>query len=1091
MITIRHAVGAAVCAVSRRSHRSNWVSWLGVLGAVTYAAGLMGLSSPVVAQEAPAASSSAGGTVSLEEVTVTGSRIKRTTDFNTPTPTTVIDSATMEALGIVNVGEALTMSPANASTFTPANTGNANFFTGSYIADLRGLNPYFGSRTLTLVNGRRMVQTDQGDSVDLNFIPQILVDRVDTVTGGASAAYGSGAIAGVVNVIMDTKLEGGKVNADFYQTSHSDARDYHVGAAYGHGFLDNQLHIVVGGEYENQNALGCQNVRTWCAQDNGLYESSVSSHSVAAYTFGSGLRLNQISQTGVFTAPGPNPVANTPLGLQATADGTGLMPYYSGQIPYAGDAASNSVIGGSGEPINQYTNLLAPVNRGVLSGTMTWALTDTINLTADADWGKVQTQNVTGALSDTGDTLSNQNAFLNPTMDAALFPTGVNTVGYNKDWTSQVNSLTRFTTDVTRFSFGFDGKFGGSSWTWDAYYEYGVTEREQLVQDNRKLLSYYMALDSVVGPNGQPECRVTANGGNPAAAVGQALASTGFQYFPLYGLALASPTIGLLAQNCVPIDPFGNQPLSSAAYAYSFGNLDERLRYEQTVAAANVSGNYFKGIGAGPFAAAFGFEWRQEVGHNNENPCSPGQSAALCEAENDDYLIQYGEPFGGKVTVYEGYAETNLPLIKDMPGAHLLELDVAGRFSRYENQALYGIDVTPGVTPPTFDHNLTTWKVSGIYEAVDGVRLRASQSRDARAANFRELYYGQIFTPGGFFGYCNGDFGDPCHWNLEGNTNLAPETSNTTTVGLVLTPKDVVPGLQFSADWFHIKITNAIEQANIQAVWTGCRAGVQADCNNMLFNSTAYDANPASPGFNKPCPCGTDPTYTGQAAWQGGVDNGTSTTAQSYNGAFYEVRGVDFSFNYLMDLGSFGSVNTRLLTTWMGEQEFQGISTAPVYNILGQTGTGNNFLNDYQPTAKWRGSLLVTWANGPLSITPSMNFVGHGIQDYVGVTPAQAALYNEVYNGAPAILGYGYHLLPGNDVPSYFLFNLNGTYTVPNVSALKGLQLFVQINNLFNKTPPITYGGGGFGPNSGIGGTNPIFFDTLGLAYRVGFRMTF
>src|SRR5579872_1028719 len=218
MVTIRLAVGDAVRAITRRSHRSNWVSWLGLLGAATYAAGLIVLSSPASAQNAPAASSSSGGTVSLEEVTVTGSRIKRTTDFNTPTPTTVIDSATMESLGIVNVGEALTLSPANASTFTPANTGNANFFTGSYIADLRGLNPFFGSRTLTLVNSRRMVQTDQGDSVDLNFIPQILVDRVDTVTGGASAAYGSGAIAGVVNVIMNTKLEGGKVNADFYQT---------------------------------------------------------------------------------------------------------------------------------------------------------------------------------------------------------------------------------------------------------------------------------------------------------------------------------------------------------------------------------------------------------------------------------------------------------------------------------------------------------------------------------------------------------------------------------------------------------------------------------------------------------------------------------------------------------------------------------------------------------------------------------------------------------------------------------------------------------------------------------------------------------
>jgi outer membrane receptor protein involved in Fe transport len=112
----------------------------------------------------------------------------------------------MENMGMVNVGAALTQTPANVSTFTPAATGNANFFTGSYISDIRGLNPYFGSRTLTLLNTRRFVQTDQGDSVDLNFIPQILVERIDVVTGGASAAYGSGAIAGVENILLNNEL---------------------------------------------------------------------------------------------------------------------------------------------------------------------------------------------------------------------------------------------------------------------------------------------------------------------------------------------------------------------------------------------------------------------------------------------------------------------------------------------------------------------------------------------------------------------------------------------------------------------------------------------------------------------------------------------------------------------------------------------------------------------------------------------------------------------------------------------------------------------------------------------------------------------
>ena len=128
-------------------------------------------------------------------------------------------------LGIVNVGDAIKQLPSNVSNNSPTTTGNANFFAGSTIANLRGLNPFFGSRTLNLVNGRRFVPTNQGDGVDLNFIPSILIERMDVVTGGASAAYGSGAISGVNNVFLNRRLEGGKVEADYGQSRRRDAQD--------------------------------------------------------------------------------------------------------------------------------------------------------------------------------------------------------------------------------------------------------------------------------------------------------------------------------------------------------------------------------------------------------------------------------------------------------------------------------------------------------------------------------------------------------------------------------------------------------------------------------------------------------------------------------------------------------------------------------------------------------------------------------------------------------------------------------------------------------------------------------------------------
>ena len=998
-------------------------------------------------QEAPPPDSSAAP--ALQEVTVTGSRIRRSTDFTAPTPTTVIDAVTMENLGIGNLGDTLDFTPSNVSTFTPANSGDAPYFIGAFIPDLRGLNPYFGSRTLTLVNSQRFVQSNQGDSVDLNLVPQILVERVDVVTGGASAAYGSGAIAGVYNVILNTKLEGFKFTADWGETSHSDARDAHIAAAWGGGLFDNRWHLVVGGELENHDGLHCQDARNFCHDNNGAYQTNLGDPGINTYGYGSNIRQNQLSLTGVFISGDPTALST----LQASPDGTRTVPFELGQQPYSTAPGSfgNNVIGGQGLPINLYTLLLAPVRRGVLTAMLGGAVTDNVNLQATVTWGKSDTnidgQNVTSL----GQYISPANAFLgNPGSDLS---TAVGTGTFiNKDWTAQAPLPSLFSTTTRRATLGVDGKFGASSWTWDGYYEYGLTNHEQEVLNNLHLNAANMAIDSVIDPaTGKPTCYVTLHGVNPNDPHEQAA-----------GYALADPAI---AQGCIPLNPFGTQPIGPAAFAYSFGNLVENLRYQQNVIALNTQGNYFGGIGAGPFSAAFGYEFRNEKGDNIDNA---GQSPASAI----DYPTEYGVSFGGKVTVQEGYLETNLPLLKDLPGAHLLEVDLAGRESRYDNKASYGILINGN--NPDFIHNLTTWKLSGSWEPTTWLRVRGSQSRDARAANFRELYYAQIIHAGGVFGYCAGPFVDPCNENLEGNVNLNPEKSDTTTIGIVLTPKDILNGLEFSADWFHITVNNAIEQASATLVLQGCAAGVATYCNQINFV----------------------PNTGGATAFQNGGLNAQTVTATSFNGAFYEVKGIDFSLNYQHDLGAWGAINARLLTTFMDQQLFQQYQGGPVFSILGQTGTGNTFFPDYTPAARWRGSLLPTYTKGPWSVTPSMNFVSRGTMDYLGVTPAAGLLYKEAVNpsqygaaGAKVAL-LGLHPLPYNEVGSYFLFNLNASYHFLGDSA-KGAVLFGQVNNVFNRKPPFTGGANAFSPAIGYGGSNPIFFDTLGLSYRVGVRVNF
>jgi outer membrane receptor protein involved in Fe transport len=177
-----------------------------------------------------ASPASGDGERRLEEVVVTGSRIGRST-FTTPNPVSVLNGEEMASLGLANVGDAVAQLPQSSAFVTAANVGFGNFNIGAQLANLRGLNPFFGTRTLTLVDGRRFVPSTNGGAVDLNLIPSNMVERIETVTGGASAIYGTDAVAGVVNVILNTKLEGFKGQVDPSATLHGDGKGWHAAMA--------------------------------------------------------------------------------------------------------------------------------------------------------------------------------------------------------------------------------------------------------------------------------------------------------------------------------------------------------------------------------------------------------------------------------------------------------------------------------------------------------------------------------------------------------------------------------------------------------------------------------------------------------------------------------------------------------------------------------------------------------------------------------------------------------------------------------------------------------------------------------------------
>jgi iron complex outermembrane recepter protein len=291
----------------------------------------------------------------LGEVVVTGTRIQ-TPGATSNNPVDSVSAEDMRRLGIVNVADALLqLIPQNQSTWTdfavadmraggsvPEDTADrTQYFIGNTIANLRGLDPAFGSRTLTLIDGRRVVSTSsQADVVDLNIIPSNLLQRMDVVTGGASATYGSGAVAGVVNLVLNNRLTGFNLDMDYGINEAGDGGSPHISASGGMPLFGGRGHFLVGAEWQHTDPIeNCAAARAWCAQSRTLltngspsgtnqnavltgqlpgYESYPARFEVENY------RYNQFSSNGVVLISGA-PTATT--GWRLTADGRGIEEY--------------------------------------------------------------------------------------------------------------------------------------------------------------------------------------------------------------------------------------------------------------------------------------------------------------------------------------------------------------------------------------------------------------------------------------------------------------------------------------------------------------------------------------------------------------------------------------------------------------------------------------------------------------------------------------------------------------------------------------------------------------------------------------------
>jgi outer membrane receptor protein involved in Fe transport len=376
-------------------------SWYGSARA-SFAAALLVFALPVLGA-APAATQADKEDEELSEVQVTGTRIQMP-NVTSPNPITSITAEEMARLGIVNVADALTqLVPQNISTYQPGLTGDiqssgaaelgflvtsgnsggggnreldrGSFFIGNTIANLRGLDPAFGSRTLTLIDGRRPVSTSsQAAVVDLNVIPSNLLERMDVVTGGASATYGSGAMAGVVNLVLARRTTGVRLDMDYGVNEAGDGNSPHISLSGGMPLFGGKGHIVLSGEWQDQSPIrDCAAARDWCAESRTMFTNAEGSlrNTTAVLTPLRGfeglparfqmanVRYNQFSPYGVIyennTSTDPNSPPPT-SGYAFTADGRGVAPFAYG---FRGARNLDSTMNGDG-PLTTTGTTLTP-----------------------------------------------------------------------------------------------------------------------------------------------------------------------------------------------------------------------------------------------------------------------------------------------------------------------------------------------------------------------------------------------------------------------------------------------------------------------------------------------------------------------------------------------------------------------------------------------------------------------------------------------------------------------------------------------------------------------------------------------------------
>jgi outer membrane receptor protein involved in Fe transport len=1036
----------------------------------------LALSGAAVAQQAAAPE-----VEELAEVTITGSRIRTVTGMDTPTPVTALSANELQTMSASSVTEALVQMPQFFNSQTAENYGGPGngFFQspGGGSLNLRGIGT---NRTLTLLDGRRMPAASIVGGPDINTFPDQLMKRIESVTGGASAAYGTDAVSGVINYILDTEFEGARASAQFGRSDRGDGQNEKYSFAMGHA-LGDKAHVLFSASHAVQTPINQTGDRDWY-QSCGLMlnpafpaaasatPNSATSQANPRLIPACNLRTTQSSIDGVLNPAGTGPLGRITFDQQGRA-----IPFARGTLV---SADGQTQVGGSGQDPNDVLNVLLPgSSRSSAFTYLDYDVGENLNVYVQGVYSK-QTLSRQGLVGGYGVgglhalTIYQDNAFLPDSVRAAMAANNITSLTFDRQISPLDGAVGHFDNHsklgVGTIGFKSTLATGGflDGWGVDGYFQYGTTNLDWEQAGGTRQDRVFHAVDAVRDPaTGTIKCRVTVVSGRlpdcvPLNLFGRGAASAAaIDWITGFDPGVAVNTTPYIASA---------QTYAAEPYTYIGDEAKHRLvALNQRVAELSANGELFEGW-AGPIAAAVGANWRRES-VNQRVRASQGNTAAdpnwfpvwcndpgaangpQCTAAVLARQVGSGyRPAGaigvrgvaqgvatnlvetqfsnvpnirGNYDVKELFSELVMPVLRDQPWMRALNFQGAVRWADYGGSG-----------------TIWSWKGGLDAQITDELRLRGTYSHDTRAGNISDRFD----RTGGAATVIDRKVpkaGDPpingttTGYSITvvsgGNPAIEPEVGSTFTVGLIYRP-EWLPGFDMSVDWLRVQLKDAIESFSAQQIVDQCyQNGDQDQCARITRDASS----------------GTDLIVF------------INQSKQNINKATFD--GIDFEMGYTHGINLLGGgerITARLFGSYLRE--------ASTTNYFGVKVENTGSVPAQYFTKKV--NLSLGYSRGGLSWNLNGRYNNGGANSLAWNLPDANGVTN--WNVADNHTGGSVYW----DTRLSYRMDLGGA----------DVELFGNVQNLFDRDPPLVL-------LQGVGAQTSGGYDQIGRRYVVGLNLRF